>query len=190
MRKIFLPEILENRVFGQQRSVLLEKYTNQVTLLTGRLGPLFLVRFHTYATVCFMLQEYLWTQRITEAHAISSALKMYNSLLPDSGALSATLLLQSTDASNIRKNLHLLDEIREEKALHIDIGTVKIPGEFSDEKTSPVAHLRFSLPKEKLAESTKSAAEIILRITHPEYSEQFTFSNDVKNRLLEEIIKE
>jgi len=128
--------------------------------------------FENRDTVWFQIQEMCRAERIVDEARIADELEVYNSLLPDPGELSATMLIEIPDAQRIKPVLDSLLGIDSGDCVRLDVGPHAVPGIFeaghSDEergKLSAVHFVRFPLspPARRLFDQ----AEVAIVIDHP-----------------------
>jgi hypothetical protein len=128
--------------------------------------------FENRETVWFQIQEMVRAERIVDEAKIAEEVEVYNSLLPGSGQLAATMLIEITEPSQIKPVLDELLGIDTRDYVKLTVGPHVIVGDFetghSDEergKLSAVHFLRFALPPE--ARRIFASAEVALVVEHP-----------------------
>ena len=87
-----------------------EAYRSRIIALKHRrriaLGPLITLVFENRDTLRFQIQEMMRAERIVESTKVQDELDVYNTLLPTNQELSATLLIEITEAATMK---HWLD---------------------------------------------------------------------------------
>jgi hypothetical protein len=128
--------------------------------------------FENRETVWFQIQEMCRTERIVDEARVADEVEVYNSLLPGPGELSATMLIEITEAAKIQAVLDGLRGIDSGRHIRLEVGPHRVPGAFeaghSDEergKISAVHFVRFALPP--AARGIFRQAEVALIVEHP-----------------------
>jgi len=129
--------------------------------------------FENHDTVYFQIQEMLRAERITDLDAIREEIAVYNALLPLAGELSATMLIEITEAERIESRLLSLLGIDEAVRLEVG-GEPPIPGQFEpghsrEDRLSAVQYVRFPLPPAAVAAFLDARVPAHLVIDHPNY---------------------
>jgi hypothetical protein len=129
--------------------------------------------FEDKKTVLFQIQEMLRAERITDLDKIREEIDVYNSLMPDANELSATLLIEIVDQSEIRADLLKFLGIDEAVCLKIgDRHTVQAtfePGHSKEDKISAVQYVRFRLGPEARKAFIEGSDPVSVSIDHPNY---------------------
>ncbi len=143
-------------------------------------------------TVWFQIQEMVRAERIVDEAKIAEEVEVYNSLLPRPGELAATMLIEITDAAQIKPVLDKLLGIDTRDYVKLTVGPHVIVGAFegghSDEergKLSAVHFVRFALPPE--ARRIFQAAEVALVVEHPNERARTVLAEDTKQSLLKDL---
>jgi hypothetical protein len=178
MKPIERGEILGLKDYEEVR----ERFRARVIALKKRrrvqVGPQASAVFENRDTVLLQIQEMLRTERITRPDAIDHEIGTYNELLPGTDELSCTLMVEIADkaerdaflvaAKGLERHVWLVAGSLRMQARSIDRGG-------SDERTTAVHYLKFSLPP-KLAQALCGAARdeatmthLVLAIDHPAY---------------------
>ena len=83
--------------------------------------------FENRRTVVFQIQEMMRAEKITDLDKIREEVDVYNTLIPDSNELSATLLIEMEEQTKIRE--HLLKCLGIDETVYLKIGAYhKYPG--------------------------------------------------------------
>jgi len=148
--------------------------------------------FENRETVWFQIQEMVRAERIVDEAKIAEEVEVYNSLLPRPGELAATMLIEITDAAQIKPVLDKLLGIDTRDYVKLTVGPHVIVGAFegghSDEergKLSAVHFVRFALPPE--ARRIFQAAEVALVVEHPNERARTVLAEDTKQSLLRDL---
>ena len=97
MKQLIQTDLLSMADYERQR----EQFRSQIIALKQRrrisVGPLITLVFENRETLRFQTQEMIRVERILEPHKVQEELDVYNVLMPGSGELSATLLIEITE---------------------------------------------------------------------------------------------
>ena len=148
--------------------------------------------FENRETVWFQIQEMVRAERIVDEAKIAEEVEVYNGLLPRPGELAATMLIEITDAAQVKPVLDKLLGIDTRDYVKLTVGPHVIVGAFegghSDEergKLSAVHFVRFALPPE--ARRIFQAAEVALVVEHPNERARTVLAEDTKQSLLKDL---
>jgi hypothetical protein len=130
------------------------------------------VLFENRDTVLLQIQEMLRTERITRPDAVQHEIDTYNELLPGPGELSCTLMVEIPGKEE--RDAFLVAAKGLEKHVWLVAGSLRMPARSidrggSDERTTAVHYLKFSLPP-KLAGALAGAATGEATMTHLEFA--------------------
>jgi len=142
--------------------------------------------FENHATVFFQVHEMLRAERITDLDAVRDELEVYNALLPASGGLSATMLIEITDQDQVEERLQELLGIDE--CVRLEVGDLSFPGEFEpgrsrEDRLSAVQYVRFSLNPAAAASFGDDRTDISLRIEHERYCHATLIEGETRRSL-------
>ena len=129
--------------------------------------------FENCATVLFQIQEMVRTERLVHDKHIQHEIDTYSRLLPTHNELSATLLIDITEAEKIRPTLDSLIGLPE-KSVYLVIGGKEIEATFDEEQSeegriSAVQYIRWKLSEEDVAHFRSGDSETGILIRHPNY---------------------
>jgi hypothetical protein len=148
--------------------------------------------FENRATVWFQIQEMVRAERIVDESKIAEEVEVYNGLLPRSGELAATLMIEIAEASEIKPVLDRLLGIDTRDYVKLTVGPHVIVGEFesghSDEergKLSAVHFVRFALPPDARAQFASS--EVALAVDHPNQRARTVLSEETRRSLRDDL---
>ena len=149
--------------------------------------------FENRETVWFQIQEMVRAERIVDEVKIAEEVGVYNTLLPGPGELAATMLIEISEASQIKPVLDKLLGIDTRDYVRLTVGPHVVVGDFetghSDEergKLAAVHFARFKLPPE--ARRTFRDAEVTLVVEHPNERARTVLSDATKRALLHDLI--
>ena len=148
--------------------------------------------FENRETVWFQIQEMVRAERIVDEAKIAEEVEVYNSLLPGSGQLAATMLIEITEPSQIKPVLDTLLGIDTRDYVKLTVGPHVIVGDFetghSDEergRLSAVHFVRFALPPE--ARRIFASAEVALVVEHPNERARAVLSEETRRSLARDL---
>jgi len=128
--------------------------------------------FENHETVWFQIHEMIRAERIVDAAKIADELTAYNGLLPRSGQLAATMVIEIGEDAQMKPVLDTLLGIDTGGYVRLEVGAQVIEGVFeaghSDEelgKLSAVHVVRFALPAAVCR--AFAGAEVALVVDHP-----------------------
>jgi hypothetical protein len=172
MTPITRAEILDLHAYekvrdAQRREIIAVKASRRVSV-----GRYLAFVFENRRTVWFQIQEMIRAERIVDEAKIDDEIAVYNTLLPGPGELSATMLIEITQAVEIKPVLDKLLGIDTRDYVRLEVGPHVVVGRFetghSDEalgKLSAVHFVRFALPA--AARRAFATAEVALVVDHP-----------------------
>ena len=188
MKPLELSEILnlveyEKVRAARQREIVELKQARRVSV-----GRYLTFVFENRATVWFQIQEMVRAERIVDEAKIAEEVEVYSALLPQPGELSATLMIEIAEATEIKPVLDRLLGIDTRDYVKMTVGPHVIVGEFetghSDEergKLSAVHFVRFALPPQ--ARARFSTSEVALVVEHPNERARTVLSDETKRSL-------
>ena len=149
-------------------------------------GPELTFVFENHETVYFQIQEMLRAERITDLDAVRAELAVYNALLPAPGELSATLLIEITDQSDVAERL--LTFLGLDECVALMVGDRRVAAEFEpgrsrEDKLSAVQYVRFVLPPAARAAFADPSETVRLVVDHPNYRHETAITGEVRASL-------
>jgi len=147
--------------------------------------------FENRATVLFQIQEMIRAERIVADEKIQDEIDVYNELLPTQRQLSATLLIEIVEQSQIKKELDHLFGIDEGECVYFQIGKEHaVAGRFEaghskEDKISAVHFVRFTFGPTEMAGFRN--ADVALVVDHPNYRARVTLPSEIRASLLEDL---
>ena len=129
-----------------------EAYRSRIIALKQRrrvaLGPLMTLVFENRETLRFQVQEMIRAERILEPSKVQDELDVYNGLLPSTLELSATLLIEITEAATMKEWLDRFMGLDRGRTVAIVAGSESAFAEFErghshETKISAVHFVRF-----------------------------------------------
>jgi uncharacterized protein DUF3501 len=148
VRALMPQDLLTLEQYEQQR----EAFRSRIIALKQRrrisVGPLITLVFENRETLRFQIQEMMRAERIVEPSKVQDELDVYNGLLPTPNELSATLLIEITEAATMKEWLDRFMGLDRGRRVAITAAGESAFGEFEgghshDTKISAVHFVRF-----------------------------------------------
>ena len=176
MRKLTVDDIVDMRAYERERDdfrrrIIALKRTRRVAI-----GPLMSIVFENTDTMRWQVQEMARAERMLRDEQIEHEVDTYNQLIPESGQLSGTLMLELTSDAELREWLPQLVGIEHHIAFTFDDGSAARgkPSEEDEERltrddtTAAVHFLKFELTPSQIAAFADGAVR--LGSDHPAYA--------------------
>src|ERR687892_252479 len=147
MKKVAMDDIMGFAAYEQVR----EKFRQRIIELKQRrrvpVGDKVTLLFENRDTVIFQIQEMMRAERIADLDKIREEIDVYNELIPEPGALSATLFLEIEDQVRLREEL--LKFLGIDETVYLKVGNHSIHARFEEgrskeDKISAVQYVRFA----------------------------------------------
>ncbi|HEX2055849.1 MAG TPA: DUF3501 family protein [Nitrospiraceae bacterium] len=141
------------------------------------IGELVTLVFENRDTIQFQVQEMLRAEHIQDPAKVQDELDVYNALLPGAGELSATLLIEITEADRIQYWLDTFMGLDRGNTVALKVGTEQVFAEFEggrshETKISAVHFVRFRPTPAMVAVINDPAVRVTLSVTHGSYREE------------------
>ncbi|MGH9442869.1 MAG: DUF3501 family protein [Thermoanaerobaculia bacterium] len=154
-------------------------------------GPLVTLVFENRDTVLCQIQEMLRAERIVEPAKVQQEIDVYNSLLPDSGEVAATLFIEVTEEERVKPILDSFIGLDEGRSLWMEIEDRKIFATFEaghgrEDKISAVHYIRFLLGSEGQS-SLDRTRRARLMLSHGEHRGEADLSPETVSELLRDL---
>jgi len=142
--------------------------------------------FENRETIRFQVQEMMRVEQLRDAQKVQAELDVYNELVPGDGELSATLLIEITEAGRIRAELDRLIGLDEQ--VFLALGDRRVRARFDakqldEERISAVHYLRFALGADGAARLRDAKLPARIAIEHPGYRAEAELPPDVRASL-------
>lgn len=174
MHPLTQADILSPEEYERQR----ESYRQRIIELKQRrrisLGDKITLVFENRETLRFQVQEMIRVERIVDPQKIQDEVDVYNALLPASGELSATLLIELTDSNTMKEWLDRFMGLDRGETLGLRAGGECIYAEFEgghshETKISAVHFVRFRPTLTMVTTLADPAARVALSVHHADY---------------------
>lgn len=130
MNALTAADIIPRAEYERQR----EAYRAGIIELKKRrrisVGPLVTLVFENRETLLFQIQEMIRVEQIVDPVKVQEELDVYNALLPSSGELSATLLIEITDEARMKEWLDRFMGLDHGQHLALTVGAERVYAEF------------------------------------------------------------
>jgi hypothetical protein len=168
-----------------RREVIAAKQARRVTV-----GPFVTFVFENRLTVKFQVQEILRAERIVAEEQVREELEGFNTMLPDAGELSATLLIELSGSDRevkaaLARLTGLGDHLWLETAGRRNRGAME-GGRDDGKRVSAVQYVRFPVPD--AAAFREGPAAIV--IDHPAYTHRQELSDATRAELARDLVPE
>ncbi len=147
--------------------------------------------FENRQTVLFQIQEMIRAERLVADERVQDEIDVYNDLIPGPGELSATMLIEIEEKSQIQPVLDNLMGIDSEEHVWLQIGREHaVPGQFEaghskEDKIAAVHFVRFALPE--AARRAFAREPVALVVEHPNYRVRTELGPEIRRELLEDL---
>jgi hypothetical protein len=171
MRKLVRSDIRGPRLYAGMREDMRKRIIELKKHRRVSVGPLVTLVFENRDTLIFQIEEMLRAEQLEAEAKILEEIEVYNSLIPDPGELSATLLIEITEQAEIRPTLNRLVGLDEHVILEgggARARAVFEEGRQEDARIAAVQYIRFRLP-EALAGALARGEPVRLIVDHPAY---------------------
>lgn len=173
-----------------------EAYRSRIIALKQRrrvsLGPLMTLVFENRETLRFQVQEMIRAERILEPSKVQDELDVYNELLPTPEELSATLLIEITEAASMKEWLDRFMGLDRGRTVAIAAGGETAFGEFEgghshETKISAVHFVRFR-PNEVMRRAFADLRQpVSLMVNHNGYEQTVPVPGTLREEWLSDL---
>ena len=149
-------------------------------------GPQVTLVFENRETMRFQVEEMCRAEQIRDPAKIQFELDTYNAVLPDEGALGATLFIEVLSDAALRRTLDVLVGLQNHVWLVVGSERAKATfddAQFSTDKLAAVQYLSFPLSAGARAALARPGAEVRLVIDHPGYGHEARMSEATRAEL-------
>lgn len=193
VKKIDASEILDLTAYERVRPRYVQEMIEHKRPRRVHVGEALCFIFEDRRTVLFQIQEMTRAERTVDPAAIAAEIHVYNELVPDAYALSATLMIEIPDRTRIRGELDRLIGIDEHVFLDVGGETVQAgfdPKQFEEDRISAVQYIRFPLGAELARRFLDPDVTVELRVDHPNYSNKTRLEGEVRRALMADLAPE
>ena len=185
-------DLLPVAAYEQQR----EQFRSQIIALKQRrrisLGPLVTLVFENRETLRFQTQEMIRVELILDPHKVQEELDVYNALMPGSGELSATLLIEITEQDRMKEWLDVFMGLDHGETVSIHAGSEQIFGLFEgghshETKISAVHFVRFRPTASMTAAFADLRQSVMLTVHHHAYHAETPVPGSMREEWLKDL---
>jgi hypothetical protein len=192
MKQLIQTDLVSTAEYEQQR----EQFRSQIIALKQRrrisVGPLITLVFENRETLRFQTQEMVRVEHILEPHKVQEELDVYNALMPGSGELSATLLIEITEQDRMKEWLDVFMGLDHGETVAIRAGTEQVFGLFEgghshETKISAVHFVRFRPTAAMTAAVADLRQSVMLTVHHHSYHAEAPVPGSMREEWLSDL---
>jgi hypothetical protein len=185
-------DLLPAAAYEQQRP----EFRSQIIALKQRrrisIGPLITLVFENRETLRFQTQEMIRVEQILDSHKVQEELDVYNALMPGSGELSATLLIELTEQDRMKEWLDVFMGLDHGETVAIRAGTEQAFGLFEgghshETKISAVHFVRFRPTASMIASFADLHVPVALTVHHHVYHAEAPVPGSMREEWLKDL---
>jgi hypothetical protein len=191
--KTLTPEdILSIEEYEKQRDTFRSRIIAMKQRRRVSVGPLITLLFENRETLRFQIQEMIRAERIVEPVKVQEELDVYNPLLPTDQELSATLLIEITEAEAMKQWLDRFMGLDRGRTVAIKAGEESAFGEFEgghshETKISAVHFVRFR-PSQRMRQAFADLRQpVSLTVDHNGYRETVSVPGTLREEWLSDL---
>ena len=121
MQKLVIKDLMNILEYEKVRNTYRQELMSYKKDRRISLGPNITLTFENRRTMKFQIQEIMRAERLVHDETIQEEIEVYNSLLPKSNSLSATLFIEVTEESKIKSILNQFIGLTEGESLFFEI---------------------------------------------------------------------
>ena len=192
MRPIAREDVISFEDYERQR----EAFRSRIIALKQRcrisVGPLITLVFENRETLRFQTQEMIRVEHILDPHKVQEELDVYNAVMPGSGELSATLLIEITEQDRMKEWLDVFMGLDHGETLAIRAGTEQAFGLFEgghslETKISAVHFVRFRPTASMRAAFADLHRPVALTVHHHAYHAEALVPGSMREEWLKDL---
>jgi hypothetical protein len=177
MNSLTQEDLIPQAEYEQQREAFRRRIIDLKRRRRISIGPLVTLVFENRDTLQFQIQEMVRAERILDPAKVQDELDVYNALLPQPGELSATLLIEITEADRMQYWLDAFMGLDRGRTVALRAGTEQVFAEFEgghshETKISAVHFVRFRPTPGMIAAFHDPAIRVALSVSHESYQEE------------------
>ena len=192
MKRLIQADLLSTADYDRQR----EQFRSQIIGLKQRrrisVGPLITLVFENRETLRFQTQEMVRVEHILDPHKVQEELDVYNALMPGSGELCATLLIEITEQDRMKEWLDVFMGLDHGETVSIRAGTEQAFGLFEgghshETKISAVHFVRFRPTASMTAAFADLHVPVALTVHHHAYHAEAPVPGSMREEWLSDL---
>ena len=154
--------------------------------------PLVTLVFENRETLRFQTQEMIRVEYILDPHKVQEELDVYNALMPGSGELSATLLIEITEQDRMKEWLDVFMGLDHGETVSIRAGAEQVFGLFEgghshETKISAVHFVRFRPTASMTAAFADLRQSVMLTVHHHAYHAEALVPGSMREEWLKDL---
>jgi hypothetical protein len=154
------------------------------------IGPQVTLVFENRETMRSQVEEMCRAEEIRDDAKIQDEIDTYNKVLPDDGALGATLFIEVQSDAALRRVLARLVGLQDH--VWLDVGGERVratfdPDQFASDKLAAVQYLTFPVGEAGRAGLARPGTTVKLVIDHPNYRHESTVSDATREELARDL---
>jgi hypothetical protein len=192
MKQLTQADLLSTDDYERRR----EQFRSQIIALKQRrrisVGPLITLIFENRETLRFQTQEMIRVEHILDPRKVQDELDVYNALMPGSGELSATLLIEITEPERMKEWLDVFMGLDHGDTVAICAGSEQVFGQFEgghshETKISAVHFVRFR-PTPSMTDAFADLRQsVMLTVHHHEYHAEAPVPGSMREEWLSDL---
>ena len=156
------------------------------------LGPNVTMVFENEKTLSFQIQEIMRAERLVHDAQIQEEIDVYNSIMPPSGGLSATLFIEITDEKRIKSVLNEFIGLTDGDNLYFEIGNEKVFARFEEgreeeDKISSVHYVQFYFNQNQKDQLADLSQDVSIVIDYKNYSHSIKINDEMRKSLVNDL---
>lgn len=192
VKEITLHDIIPYADYERQR----EEFRARIIALKQRrrisVGPLMTLVFENRDTLQFQIQEMIRVERIFDPAKVQDELDVYNALLPSLDELSATLLIEITDETEMKRWLDTFMGLDHGDKVAIVAGGERVYGQFEgghshETKISAVHFVRFRPTASMKAAFADLRQPVAIVVDHERYHAEASVPGSLREEWLKDL---
>ena len=192
MKPIAREDVIPFEDYERQR----EAFRSRIIALKQRrrisVGPLVTLVFENRETLRFQTQEMIRVEHILDPHKVQEELDVYNALMPGSGELSATLLIEITEQDRMKEWLDVFMGLDHGETVAIRAGAEQAFGLFEgghshETKISAVHFVRFRSTASMTAAFADLHVPVSLTVHHHAYHAEAPVPGSMREEWLSDL---
>jgi Protein of unknown function (DUF3501) len=185
-------DVLPIEEYEKQREIFRSRIISLKQRRRISIGPLLTLVFENHETLRFQVQEMIRVERIIDPAKVQDELDVYNALVPSSGELSATLLIEITDEAKVKEWLDTFMGLDHGQKVAIVAGGEQAFGEFEgghshETKISAVHFVRFRPTDTMKAAFADLRQPVSISVSHGCYREEVSVPGSMREEWLADL---
>ena len=156
------------------------------------LGPNVTMVFENEKTLSFQIQEIMRAERLVHDEQIQEEIDVYNSIMPPSSGLSATLFIEITDEKKIKSVLNEFIGLTDGDNLYFEVGNEKVFAKFEEgreeeDKISSVHYVQFYFNQNQKDQLSDLSQNVNIVIDYKNYVHSVQVKDEMRQSLVNDL---